>query len=74
MDELKSVRSRYSDALSRISWERFEQLLADHHRQQSFYVAHCGTAGTGGKFDVRLVDGQALRSMLSPDAFTPEVR
>lgn len=136
MDRLKNVRGRYSDPLSRISWERFEQLLADHYRQNGYGVEHCGTAGTGGKFDgeidlklrrndefvlvqckhwnakqvphndvhqllglmvnegatgailvtsgeftqaaaeaanrlghVKLVDGQALRSMLSPDAF-----
>lgn len=136
MDGLKNVRSRYSDPLSRISWERFEQLLADHYRQDGYGVEHCGTAGTGGKFDggidlklrrndefvlvqckhwnakkvphndvhqllglmvnegatgailvtsgeftqaateaanrqghVKLVDGHALRSMLSPDAF-----
>ena len=136
MDGLKNVRSRYSDPLSRISWKRFEELLADHYRQDGYCVEHCGTGGTGGKFDggidlklrrndefvlvqckhwnakqvphndvhqllglmvnegatgailvtsgeftqaaaeaanrlgqVKLVDGQALRSMLSPDAF-----
>lgn len=51
MDRLKNVRSRYSDPLSRISWERFEQVLADHYRLQGFDVEHCGTAGTGAKFD-----------------------
>ena len=51
MGGLKNVRARYGDALSRITWERFEQLLADHYQQQGFDVEHCGTAGTGGKFD-----------------------
>lgn len=51
MGGLKNVRDRYSDAMSRVSWDRFEHLLADHYRQQGYQVDHCGTAATGTRFD-----------------------
>lgn len=51
MGGLKNVRGRYSDALSRVSWDRFEHLLAEYYRQQGYAVDHCGTGGAGGKFD-----------------------
>lgn len=51
MGGLKNVRDRYSDAMSRVSWDRFEHLLADHYRQQGYQVDHCGTAASGTRFD-----------------------
>lgn len=51
MGGLKNVRDRYSDALSRVSWERFEHLLADYYRRQGYQVDHCGTAASGTRFD-----------------------
>lgn len=51
MRGLKNVRARHSDALSRVSWERFEHLLADYYRLQGYAVEHCGTGSTGRRFD-----------------------
>lgn len=51
MGGLKNVRGRYNDALTRISWDRFEHLLADYYRRQGYAVDHCGTGGAGRKFD-----------------------
>ena len=48
---LKQVRHRQTDALSRVGWEQFEALVADHYRRQGYDVQHVGTAGTGRRFD-----------------------
>jgi hypothetical protein len=48
---LKQVRHRQTDALSRVGWEQFETLVADHYRRQGYDVQHVGTAGTGRRFD-----------------------
>lgn len=58
MSGLKNVRQRRSDALSRISWERLEALLATYYRDSGYAVDHCGTGATGqgsdGGIDLKL--------------------
>jgi restriction system protein len=48
---LKDVRQRYGDALTRVSWQDFERLLAAHYTTQGYRVEHVGTAGSGARFD-----------------------
>jgi hypothetical protein len=48
---LKSVRNRRDDALSRISWDRLESMLAEYYRREGYAVEHVGTGGSGRKFD-----------------------
>lgn len=48
---LKQVKQRRTDALSRVGWEEFEVLVADHYRALGFDAEHVGTAGTGRRFD-----------------------
>jgi restriction system protein len=54
----KPVSHRHDDALSRVSWEDFERLVADHYRGQGFTVEHVGTGGgtnrTDGGIDIKL--------------------
>jgi hypothetical protein len=49
---------RYHDALSQVSWQDFEILVADYYREQGFDVMHCGNGGLGvrgsGGVDLRL--------------------
>jgi len=45
------VRNRHRDALSSISWQAFERLVADHFRDHGYEVEHCGTAVSGTRFD-----------------------
>lgn len=45
------VRRRWSDALSRVSWQELERLLVQHYRDAGFQVQHTGTAHTGGRTD-----------------------
>lgn len=51
MGGLKNVRSRYSDALSQISWDRFKHVRADYYREQGYAVHHRSSGGDPGKFD-----------------------
>src|SRR5687767_7766069 len=51
------VGHRYHDALSLLSWQDFEVLLANYYREQGYEVEHCGTGGPGardGGVDLRL--------------------
>lgn len=48
---MKRVKHRYDDALSGHSWQEVERLLADHYRQQSYQVEHCGTGATQSRYD-----------------------
>lgn len=45
------VSFRHHDALSKISWEAFERLIADHYRDEGFDVDHCGTGGSQSRYD-----------------------
>src|SRR5688572_16333948 len=47
----KRNRTSWRDDLSRISWQNFECVLADHYREAGYAVEHCGTAGTGSRYD-----------------------
>jgi hypothetical protein len=40
---------KFNDALSRVAWQDFEVLVANHYRDQGYDVAHCGD----GKFGFR---------------------
>lgn len=47
----KNVRYRHRDAMSRISWQEFERLLATYYRGQGYAVEHVGTAATAARYD-----------------------
>lgn len=51
MQGLKSVRTRRTDALTQVRWDQLESLLAVYYRGQGYTVEHCGTGGTGARFD-----------------------
>lgn len=57
----KPVSFRYDDALTRVSWDAFEHLIADYYRAQGFEVDHVGTGGgprrTDGGIDLILRQG-----------------
>ena len=40
---------KFNDALSRVAWQDFEVLIANHYRDQGYDVLHCGD----GRFGVR---------------------
>lgn len=48
---LKQNRTPWRDDLSRVSWQNFERLLAEHYREAGYEVEHCGTAGAGTRYD-----------------------
>lgn len=50
MARLRSVSQRYQDALSLISWQAFERLLADHYAAQGWRVDHVGTGASSSGF------------------------
>lgn len=60
----KPVSYRHEDALSRVSWDAFERLIADHYRAQGFTVEHVGTGGglnrTDGGIDIKLFRDQEI--------------
>ncbi|KAF1007846.1 MAG: hypothetical protein GAK28_01322 [Luteibacter sp.] len=43
MSGFQPVRFRQDDALTRVSWQEFERLVAEHFRQQGYEVEHTGT-------------------------------
>src|SRR5688572_4655636 len=49
---------KFHDALSQVSWQDFEVLVANYYRDQGFDVMHCGNGGAGvrgsGGVDLRL--------------------
>jgi hypothetical protein len=51
MSGLKDVKRRWGDAFAQTHWAEMERLLADHYRAQGYRVEHCGTGGSGGRFD-----------------------
>ncbi|HUV96377.1 MAG TPA: restriction endonuclease [Acidobacteriaceae bacterium] len=51
MGRHKTVSQRYSDALTRVSWQDFERLLATWYAGQGYRVEHVGTAESGTQFD-----------------------
>ncbi|MGK2908837.1 MAG: restriction endonuclease [Sphingobium sp.] len=51
MAGLKNVRQRRTDALTRVSWQQFETLLADYYRAQGYTVEHVGTGLSGAESD-----------------------
>lgn len=58
----KPVDHRYDDALSRVSWDAFERLVAEHYRSLGYEVVHVGTGGgsnrTDGGIDLKLLRDQ----------------
>lgn len=51
MTGLKNVRYRRDDALTRVSWDRLEAMLANHYRGQGWQVVHVGTGAGRMRFD-----------------------
>lgn len=51
MNGLKNVKARHHDALTRVAWDQFEVLLAEHYRKEGFQVEHVGTGATHARFD-----------------------
>lgn len=51
MHDKKTVKHRYSDALTQVSWQQFERLLATYYAGQGYRVEHAGTGGSGTQFD-----------------------
>ena len=55
---------KFHDALSQVSWQDFEVLVANYYRDQGFDVMHCGngTMGVrgGGGVDLRMRRGDRL--------------
>jgi hypothetical protein len=60
----KAVRERWHDALSRVSWDTFEQVLAAYYRAQGYRVDHSGTGGAAG-----LTDGGIDLKLYRDDAY-----
>ncbi|NID05620.1 restriction endonuclease [Luteibacter jiangsuensis] len=58
----KPVDHRYDDALSRVSWDAFERLVAEHYRGLGYEVVHTGTGvganRTDGGIDLKLLRDQ----------------
>ena len=74
---------KLNDALSRISWQDFEILVANRYRRHGWEVAHCGEGrrgfGTGSEVDLRMRKNGKLalvqcrhESFLRPDVATVE--
>src|SRR3569833_3128425 len=51
MTGFKPVDHRHDDALSRVSWDAFERLVADHYRGLGYEVVHVGTGGGANRTD-----------------------
>jgi restriction system protein len=47
----KSVTHRFTDALSQLSWQDFECLLATYYAGQGYRVEHVGTGGSKTQYD-----------------------
>lgn len=58
MSGFRPVRFRHDDALTRVSWQEFERLIAEHFRQLGYQVEHTGTGDgtnrTDGGIDLKL--------------------
>ena len=55
---------KFHDALSQVSWQDFEVLVANYYRDQGFDVMHCGNGSMGvrggGGVDLRMRKGERL--------------
>ena len=55
---------KFQDALSRIAWQDFEVLVANHYRDQGYDVLHCGDGHAGmrnnSEVDLRMRKGGKL--------------
>lgn len=55
---------KFQDALSQVSWQDFEVLVANYYRDQGFDVMHCGNGTMGvrgsGGVDLRMRKGERL--------------
>lgn len=51
MYKFKSVTHRFTDALSQLSWQDFERLLATYYAGQGYRVEHVGTGASKTRFD-----------------------
>lgn len=51
MHRYKPVKHRFSDALTRLSWQDFERLVAAYYAGQGYRVEHVGTGESGTQFD-----------------------
>ena len=51
---------KFNDALSRVAWQDFEVLVANHYRDQGYDVVHCGD-GRFGSRDASEVELRMLR-------------
>ena len=55
---------KFHDALSQLSWQDFEVLVANYYRDQGFDVLHCGNGSMGvrgsGGVDLRMRRGDRL--------------
>lgn len=47
----KRNRRVWNDGLSELGWQDFERLIASLFEGEGYQVEHCGTAGTGQRFD-----------------------
>lgn len=63
MSGFKPVTHRYDDALSRVSWDAFERLMAEHYRRLGYAVEHVGTGGGFNRTDggIDLCSGASRR-------------
>ncbi len=51
MYKLKSVAHQFTDALSQLSWQDFEHLLATYYAGQGYRVEHVGTGASKTQYD-----------------------
>jgi len=55
---------KFDDALSRVAWQDFEVLVANHYRDQGYDVLHCGDGQFGrrgaSEVDLRMLKGGKL--------------
>lgn len=55
---------KFNDALSRVAWQDFEVLVANHYRDQGYDVLHCGDGQFGrrnsSEVDLRMLKGGKL--------------
>jgi restriction system protein len=62
------VRMKFDDALSRVAWQDFEVLVANHYRDLGYDVLHCGDGQFGrlggSEVDLRMLKGGKLTLVL----------
>ena len=59
---------KFDDALSRVAWQDFEVLVANHYRDQGYDVLHCGDGQFGrrgaSEVDLRMLDRLEAKGLL----------